>query len=143
MNAILARTVRGRYCNPASFSYVNIRAFYSTPATMSSPPTPGATSALANSNGISLTTRHVASPSTLAISEEQDDPDIRSKYRQFLLPSDHGVDDWVADLELDAVTAMVRDDIEKQGSRLKVLVLYGSLRKRLAQSFIYFIRSRD
>lgn len=66
----------------------------------------------------------------ICLSPDQDDADIRAKYRPFLQHPQPEVPDWVADLELDTATAMVRDDLAKTGSRLKVLVLYGSLRKR-------------
>lgn len=69
-------------------------------------------------------------PDTLAISEHQDDVEIRNKYRPYLLPQDAISDDWVSALELDNVIQMARTDLNKTGSRLKVLVLYGSLRKR-------------
>ncbi|KAK7955088.1 hypothetical protein PG988_015782 [Apiospora saccharicola] len=66
----------------------------------------------------------------ISISAEKDDAEIRTKYRPFLQHPEPGVADWIADLELDTATAMAREDLEKTGSRLKVLVLYGSLRKR-------------
>src|SRR5687768_9173717 len=67
---------------------------------------------------------------TLAISAHEDDPEIRAKYRPFLLGDEIESSDWIAELELDAVMEMARQNIESTGSRLKVLVLYGSLRKR-------------
>lgn len=68
--------------------------------------------------------------SSISLSAEQDDAAIRAKYRPFLQHPEPGAADWVAELELDTATAMAREDFEKTGSRLKVLVLYGSLRKR-------------
>ena len=38
--------------------------------------------------------------------------------------------DWVSKLELATATEMSHNDITKTGERLKVLVLYGSLRSR-------------
>lgn len=67
----------------------------------------------------------------LPLSAEQDEHDIREKYRPFLrhFPRSDGPD-WIQDLELDTVTEMSRANLAHTGSRLKVLVLYGSLRKR-------------
>jgi hypothetical protein len=67
---------------------------------------------------------------SLAIPTEEDDPDTLTKYRPFLLDSDVAAQDWVAKLELATVTEMSHNDITKTGERLKVLVLYGSLRQR-------------
>lgn len=71
---------------------------------------------------------HILPP--INLSEDEDDSVIRAKYRPFLLS--HGVerDDWISELELETVMGMARKDLNKTGSRLKVLVLYGSLRKR-------------
>jgi len=66
----------------------------------------------------------------LALSASEDDAEIRSKYRPFLLDPDVEATDWISQLELDTVSSIAEKDIEKTGSRLKVLVLYGSLRKR-------------
>jgi hypothetical protein len=67
---------------------------------------------------------------SLAIPTEEDDPDTRAKYRSFLLDDAVSAQDWVAKLELATATEMSHDDITKTGERLKVLVLYGSLRNR-------------
>lgn len=67
---------------------------------------------------------------TLPISEDQDDPVIRARYRPFLRHYPDGPQDWIDGLELDRVTRIAQTDLEKTGSRIKVLVLYGSLRKR-------------
>lgn len=66
----------------------------------------------------------------LAISEDEDNPEIRAKYRPFLLDTQTIASDWISELELDTVTTIAQKDLERTGSRLKVLVLYGSLRKR-------------
>jgi len=68
---------------------------------------------------------------SLAITESDDDPKIRSTYRPFLLDKQANIGDWIADLELATVTKMAAEDIARTGERLKVLVLYGSLRQRL------------
>lgn len=66
----------------------------------------------------------------LAISEDQDDPEIRARYRPFLLDPEVESRDWISELELGATISMVQKHLKETGSRLKVLVLYGSLRKR-------------
>jgi len=67
---------------------------------------------------------------SLAIPTEEDDPDTLAKYRPFLLDGEVAAQDWVAKLELATATEMSYNDIAKTGERLKVLVLYGSLRAR-------------
>jgi len=67
---------------------------------------------------------------SLAIPPEEDDAETLTKYRPFLLDNAIASQDWVAKLELATVTEMSHNDIAKTGSRLKVLVLYGSLRNR-------------
>jgi arsenic resistance protein ArsH len=73
---------------------------------------------------------------SLAISEAEDDPEIRKKYRPFLLPEDVEVKDWISELELETVVRIAEADLARTNSRLKVLVLYGSLRPRFV-SHIY------
>lgn len=68
----------------------------------------------------------------LDIKEFDDEPGIREKYRPFLLDKEDNKADWVDDLELDTVTKMAAENMQRTGERLKVLVLYGSLRQRLA-----------
>ena len=67
---------------------------------------------------------------SLAISEKDDDPRIRSTYRPFLLDKKTNNGDWIEDLELATVTKIAAEDIARTGERLKVLVLFGSLRER-------------
>lgn len=69
-------------------------------------------------------------PPTLAIPAHEDDAEVRAKYRPFLLENEGEPSDWVSQLELDVALQMARRNLEETGSRLKVLVLYGSLRKR-------------
>ena len=38
--------------------------------------------------------------------------------------------DWVSELELDTAMEMATRDLERTGERLKVMVLFGSLRRR-------------
>ena len=68
----------------------------------------------------------------LAIEPQEDDPVVRRLYRPFLLSDDVQHTDWVSKLELATATKMADENLHKTGSRLKVLVLYGSLRRRLA-----------
>jgi len=67
---------------------------------------------------------------SLAIPAEEDEIELRTNYRPFLLDPVVAEDDWVARLELATVTEMAQRDLIKTGSRLKILVLYGSLRQR-------------
>ena len=68
---------------------------------------------------------------SLAIpASEEHDACIKDKYRPFLLDDAVAADDWVAKLELAAVTEMAQCDISSTGKRLRILVLYGSLRSR-------------
>lgn len=66
----------------------------------------------------------------LALSEAEDDEKIRKTYRPFLLSPEITSKDWISRLELSTVVKLAEEDIQKHGERLKVLVLYGSLRKR-------------
>ena len=68
----------------------------------------------------------------LAIEPQEDDPVVRRLYRPFLLSDDVQHTDWVSKLELATVTKMADEDLHETGSRIKVLVLYGSLRRRSA-----------
>jgi arsenic resistance protein ArsH len=68
---------------------------------------------------------------TFAIDAQEDDPTIRSTYRPFLLPDEFQADDWIAKLELSTVLRLVESEILlKKQDRLRILVLYGSLRSR-------------
>lgn len=69
--------------------------------------------------------RSLAIPST-----DEGEAEIRSRYRPFILENAASTDDWVAKLELSTVTEMAQRDLANTGERLKVLVLYGSLRSR-------------
>ncbi|EFR04144.1 arsenic resistance protein ArsH [Nannizzia gypsea CBS 118893] len=78
---------------------------------------------------------------TLAIPSSEDDAELRLKYRPFLLESD-SFPDWVSDLELSSVLDMAEKDLVATGSRLKVLVLYGSLRRRSYSKLVALEASR-
>jgi arsenical resistance protein ArsH len=67
---------------------------------------------------------------SLALSEEDDDELVRKAYRPFILNSEITAGDWISKLELSTVVKMSEENIQKTGERLKVLVLYGSLRQR-------------
>jgi hypothetical protein len=74
--------------------------------------------------------RTLAQCSQLAISAAEDDVEIRSKYRPFLLSPEVEATDWISQLELETTISMSEADLKKTGKRLRVLVLYGSLRAR-------------
>jgi arsenic resistance protein ArsH len=68
---------------------------------------------------------------SLAIPSSEDDPDIRKSYRPFLHDWEEAKDDWVAQLELSTALRMVELQVLKRGDdRLRVVVLYGSMRQR-------------
>lgn len=76
---------------------------------------------------------------SLAIAENDDDSKIRKKYRPFLLEKNIDTADWIEHLELATVTKMASEDIQKTNERLKVLILFGSLRQRFVDRFCFFI----
>ncbi|KID84990.1 arsenical resistance protein ArsH [Metarhizium guizhouense ARSEF 977] len=68
---------------------------------------------------------------SFAIQANEDDAVIRDRYRPFLLRDQLAADDWVAQLELSTGLKMVQTEIlDKKLDRLRILVLYGSLRTR-------------
>lgn len=80
---------------------------------------------------------------TLALSPAEDDAEIRQKYRPFL--QDHHVadKDWVAKLELSTALKMSENHIkESGGDRLRILVLYGSMRSRSYSRLLAYECSR-
>lgn len=81
---------------------------------------------------ISRLSRRPMASSTFAapVMQPNNPAEVDQQYRPFLL-SQHAANDWVASLELDGARAMVDAFAErKQGRRLRILVLYGSLRER-------------
>jgi arsenic resistance protein ArsH len=73
----------------------------------------------------------------IQISQSQDDAAIRSKYRPFILDERVAKSDWISKLELDTIEDMVQADLAaNNGERLRVLVLYGSLRARYPVLFL-------
>ncbi|OIW25739.1 arsenate resistance ArsH [Coniochaeta ligniaria NRRL 30616] len=68
---------------------------------------------------------------SFAIRADEDDPSVRPNYRPFLLPEAFVADDWIAQLELSTALRLVESEILLKGQdRLRILVLYGSLRSR-------------
>lgn len=67
---------------------------------------------------------------SLAIAESDDDPKIRKMFRPFLLDKKSNLVDWIEHLELATVIKFAMEDIQRTNERLKVLVLFGSLRQR-------------
>ncbi|OBS20431.1 hypothetical protein FPOA_06801 [Fusarium poae] len=68
---------------------------------------------------------------SLAIDRDQDDATVRQQYRPFLFDGDMAANDWVAELELSTAIKIVQwEIIDKKLDRLRILVLYGSLRSR-------------
>lgn len=68
---------------------------------------------------------------SLAIPAEEDDPTVRELYRPFLQDEDVTKSDWISRLELSTVMKMSEADIARNGGdRLKILILYGSMRSR-------------
>ena len=80
---------------------------------------------------------------SLAIAAHEDDADIRHKYRPFLLDDKFASDDWVAGLELSTALKMVQSEIlDRKQHRLRILVLYGSLRSRYVSHYCYWQQIR-
>ncbi|KAM3078882.1 hypothetical protein ACMFMF_003812 [Clarireedia jacksonii] len=79
---------------------------------------------------------------SLALPEEDDDPIVREKYRPFLLDPQITASDWVSRLELSTALKMAEAGMQTTGERLKVLVLYGSLRKRSYSKLLALEASR-
>ncbi|KIW22713.1 arsenical resistance protein ArsH [Cladophialophora immunda] len=79
---------------------------------------------------------------SLAIPESIDDPLVRSAYRPFLLPDGIQQQDWISRLELATATELAYNDLRVTGERIKVLVLYGSLRQRSYSKLLAFEVSR-
>ena len=77
---------------------------------------------------------------SLAIQQSDDDPEIRQKYRPFIL--DDTAEDWVSQLELTTTINLSAQELRKPNNRLKVLVLYGSLRRRSYSRLVALEASR-
>lgn len=83
---------------------------------------------------------------SLALRASEDDPSIRQKYRPFILNNDSAAtttdDDWINNLELTTALDMAEKNLQATNQRLRVLVLYGSLRKRSYSRLVAFEASR-
>ncbi|CAI7626186.1 unnamed protein product [Penicillium bialowiezense] len=77
---------------------------------------------------------------SLAIPQSDDDSDIRQKYRPFIL--DGAAEDWVSTLELTTAMDLAAQELQKSNNRLKVVVLYGSLRRRSYSRLVALEASR-
>ncbi|KAJ5731743.1 arsenic resistance protein ArsH [Penicillium malachiteum] len=77
---------------------------------------------------------------SLAISQSKDDAAIRQKYRPFIL--DDAAEDWVSALELTTAMDLAAQELKRSNNRLKVLVLYGSLRRRSYSRLVALEASR-
>ncbi|KAJ5503991.1 Arsenate resistance ArsH [Penicillium fimorum] len=71
----------------------------------------------------------------------EDTPGTRQKYRPFIL-DDNTPEDWVNKLDLATAADMAEENLRVTNQRLKVLVLYGSLRKRSYSKLVAFEASR-
>lgn len=85
--------------------------------------------------------RTLAQCPQLAISEKDDDPEVRLKHRPFLLEPEIESTDWISQLELETAISMAEKDLQKTGKRLRILVLYGSLRKRYVSECLFVLRN--
>lgn len=56
--------------------------------------------------------------------------DDRTTYKPFLLDEQTTASDWISELELDTAEKMARQDLLTTSQPLRILILYGSLRKR-------------
>jgi hypothetical protein len=92
-------------------------------------------------NGILYEGPRASDHRSLALSPDEDDPVTRQKYRPFILPDD-AAKDWVSALELTAALDMAEENLRLNNERLRVLVLYGSLRRRSYSRLVAFEASR-
>ncbi|KAI6912700.1 arsenate resistance ArsH [Hortaea werneckii] len=79
---------------------------------------------------------------SLAVPEKHDDGDVRAQYRPFLLTQDVANEDWISKLELSTAVRMASSEFERTGERLKILVLYGSMRGRSYSQLLSYEGSR-
>jgi hypothetical protein len=85
--------------------------------------------------------RQQPSLQTLALNSKEDNAEVREKYRPFILSED-AAEDWVENLELTTALQMAENNLRLTNQRLKVLVLYGSLRSRSFSRLVAFEASR-
>ena len=67
---------------------------------------------------------------SFALKESEDVANIRKSYRPFLMSEEIAASDWISKLELSTTLKMVDQLLQSGNDRLKVLVLYGSMRQR-------------
>lgn len=91
------------------------------------------------SSAVQVVTNNV-SYRTLALHPSDDSPDIRQKYRPFILTD--ATEDWVNNLDLTTAVDMAEHNLQVTNERLKVLVLYGSLRRRSYSRLVALEASR-
>ncbi|KAB5585237.1 flavo protein-like protein [Coniochaeta sp. 2T2.1] len=102
---------------------------------------------LNNTHAIRAAAQLVVDPAyahqSFAIPPHEDDADIRAKYRPFLLPDEFLTDDWISKLELSTALKLVESEVlSKNQDRLRILVLYGSLRSRSYSKLLAFEAAR-
>lgn len=79
---------------------------------------------------------------SLAIAEQDDDADIRKKYRPFVTSDEVARSDWISQSELSTALKMSEKDMkDTNGDRIKILVLYGSMRERLVLDDVNHVAS--
>ncbi|KAI5364750.1 Putative Flavoprotein-like superfamily [Septoria linicola] len=80
---------------------------------------------------------------SLATPENEDDRAVRAAYRPFLLNKAITQSDWISKLELSTILKFSEQDLsQKNNDRLRVLVLYGSLRNRSYSRLLAYEASR-
>ncbi|WYZ42181.1 hypothetical protein EsH8_V_001076 [Colletotrichum jinshuiense] len=82
---------------------------------------------------------------SLGITAWEDDAEIRTRHRPYILPDTTTAtkNDWVAQLELFTVLSLVDREILQRGApRLRILVLFGSLRSRSYSRLLAFEGAR-
>lgn len=80
---------------------------------------------------------------SLSIPAAQDDPSIRSDYRPFLQHPEVSTSDWISKLELSTAHKLSQAELHRSGGeRLRILVLYGSLRARSYSRLLSFEYAR-
>lgn len=64
----------------------------------------------------------------------ENESEIRRSYRPFILEDKIATSDWISKLELSTAFKTVEQSIRSGEERLRVLVLYGSLRQRFIEA---------
>ncbi|KAI1928475.1 hypothetical protein LOZ65_001968 [Ophidiomyces ophidiicola] len=132
---VLKRTILSRYISPMANSTPNVNMTNN----------PGRENGFSTDRASILEPNGPATPPlnsvrSLCIAERDDDPGIREVYRPYIIPESE--QDWVSQLELDNVMDLAEKEILSEGKRLKILVLYGSLRKRSYSRLVAFEAAR-